>query len=139
MPANVRPSKRSGVCTVWPAPRSVSAKPRTQSVSPSAWWRTTTSAMATRTIRTARVGDDRPVAPTLLLHGLSANGGVWAELEDVLRQEWDGSWSAPDLPGHGSAPQLERYTFDALAAAVAAGLDPAEPHVVLGHSLGGVV
>lgn len=45
--ANVRPSKRSGVCTVWSASPSVSAKPRRASVSPSAWWKTTTSAMAT--------------------------------------------------------------------------------------------
>jgi len=31
------------VCTVWPASRSASAKRRTGSVSPSAWWKTTTT------------------------------------------------------------------------------------------------
>ena len=46
---------------------------------------------------------------------------------------------APDLPGHGSAPPLERYSFEGIAAAVAAALDPARAYVVLGHSLGGVV
>jgi pimeloyl-ACP methyl ester carboxylesterase len=75
----------------------------------------------------------------LLLHGLSANGGVWAELEALLEQEYDGRWSAPDLPGHGAAPRLPRYSFGSLAAAVAADLKPGEPVVVIGHSLGGVV
>jgi pimeloyl-ACP methyl ester carboxylesterase len=75
----------------------------------------------------------------LLLHGLSANGGVWAELGALLEQDYDGRWSAPDLPGHGAAPRLPRYSFDSLAAAVAATLEPGEPVVVIGHSLGGVV
>jgi pimeloyl-ACP methyl ester carboxylesterase len=75
----------------------------------------------------------------LLLHGLSANGGVWAELEALLEQEHDVRWSAPDLPGHGAAPRLPRYSFGSLAAAVAADLEPDEPVVVIGHSLGGVV
>ena len=71
----------------------------------------------------------------LLLHGLSANGGVWAELEAFLEREWDGRWSAPDLPGHGAAGPLPSYSFASLAAAVT----PDEPVVILGHSLGGVV
>ena len=72
--------------------------------------------------------------PTLLLlHGLSANGGVWTGWE------YGGRWSAPDLPGHGAAPRLPSYSFDSIAAAVARGLDPDERVVVLGHSLGGVV
>ena len=68
-----------------------------------------------------------------LLHGLSANGGVWTGWE------YGGRWSAPDLPGHGAAPRLPSYSFDSIAAAVARGLDPDERVVVLGHSLGGVV
>ena len=80
------------------------------------------------------------MAPTLLLlHGLSANGGVWAELESFLEGEWDGRPSAPDLPGHGAAPRLSKYSFGMLASAVAADLDAGEPVVVIGHSLGGVV
>jgi pimeloyl-ACP methyl ester carboxylesterase len=70
---------------------------------------------------------------------LSANGGVWAEFERLLGRDWSGRWSAPDLPGHGAAPRLPHYSFDALASAVAASLDPGERVVVLGHSLGGVV
>lgn len=75
----------------------------------------------------------------LLLHGLSANGGVWAELEDFLTRESSEPWSAPDLPGHGAAAPLSHYSFESLAAAVAAELEPGEPVVVIGHSLGGVV
>ena len=78
--------------------------------------------------------------PTLLLvHGLSANGGVWAEWEAILEREFRGAWSAPDLPGHGAAPALPSYSFETLASVVADGLEPGEPVVVVGHSLGGVV
>jgi pimeloyl-ACP methyl ester carboxylesterase len=75
----------------------------------------------------------------VLLHGLGANRGVWTEFERVLEREWDGRRLAPDLPGHGAAPCLGSYSFGSLASAVADSLEPAEPVVVLGHSLGGVV
>ncbi|MDT0212394.1 hypothetical protein Q9R29_00725 [Rothia sp. ARF10] len=42
----VRPSKRSGVWTVWPAPRSASAKATTPGVRPWMWWKRTMSVMA---------------------------------------------------------------------------------------------
>ncbi|MGI5503052.1 alpha/beta fold hydrolase [Lentzea sp. CA-135723] len=70
----------------------------------------------------------------VLLHGLGATGEVWREVAGA----WPGSWIAPDLPGHGRSPRITRYTFGALAAAVAEEI-PREPVVVLGHSLGGVV
>ncbi|PPK66828.1 alpha/beta fold hydrolase [Actinokineospora auranticolor] len=77
-------------------------------------------------------------APTLvLLHGLAGSGEVWTGLDAA--RHWAGPVRAPDLPGHGTAAPLDRYTFGGLAARVAEGLDPAEPVVVLGHSLGGVV
>src|SRR4051812_34147713 len=41
--ANVLPSWRSGVCTVWPAARRASAKALTPSVRPWAWWNTISS------------------------------------------------------------------------------------------------
>jgi pimeloyl-ACP methyl ester carboxylesterase len=75
----------------------------------------------------------------LLLHGLGANGGVWTEFERMLDREWDGRRIAPDLPGHGAAPRLHSYSFGSLASAVADALEPDEPVVVVGHSLGGVV
>jgi pimeloyl-ACP methyl ester carboxylesterase len=69
----------------------------------------------------------------LLLHGLGATADVWAGVAG----RWPGRWVAPDLPGHGGSPPLERYSFGALAAAVAPLVGP--DTVVLGHSLGGVV
>lgn len=71
----------------------------------------------------------------LLLHGLGGTSSVW----DGVTARLDVPWVAPDLPGHGAAAPLDDYSFDALAAAVAAGLDPEAPYDVLGHSLGGVV
>ncbi|GLY52664.1 alpha/beta hydrolase [Lentzea sp. NBRC 102530] len=70
----------------------------------------------------------------VLLHGLGATGEVW---QDVV-SAWPGSWIVPDLPGHGRSGKLARYTFGALAAAVAEEV-PQEPVTVVGHSLGGVV
>jgi pimeloyl-ACP methyl ester carboxylesterase len=75
-------------------------------------------------------------APTMvLLHGLGATGEVWHE----VASRWPGACVIPDLPGHGRSDPLPRYSFGALAAAVAAELPPADPVVVLGHSLGGVI
>ena len=79
-----------------------------------------------------RVTGDGP--PVLLLHGLGATGAVW----DGLSKRPGHRWLAPDLPGHGGSPQLVRYSFGGLAAAVAEAL-PEEPLIVIGHSLGGVV
>jgi pimeloyl-ACP methyl ester carboxylesterase len=81
--------------------------------------------------------DDRPTL--LLLHGLGATSGVWRGLTDLLVDRWPGHWLAPDLPGHGHAAPLPRYSFGQLAAAVAADLPADQPVIVLGHSLGGVV
>jgi pimeloyl-ACP methyl ester carboxylesterase len=82
-------------------------------------------------------GDGAPVL--LLLHGLGATGEVWNGWAPLLARRWPGRWVAPDLPGHGGSRPLPEYTFDGLAAAVAGLVDPDVPHVVLGHSLGGVV
>jgi pimeloyl-ACP methyl ester carboxylesterase len=46
---------------------------------------------------------------------------------------------APDLPGHGAAAPATRYSLGEMAAAIAAGLPPAQPYLVAGHSLGGYV
>lgn len=75
----------------------------------------------------------------LLLHGLGATADVWEGWRSVLEQRWPGRWVAPDLPGHGGSAPLPRYSFGALAAAVADLVEPAGRTVVLGHSLGGVV
>ncbi|MGW4464119.1 alpha/beta fold hydrolase [Micromonospora sp. NPDC004704] len=79
-------------------------------------------------------------APTLLLvHGLGATGAVWDRWRPYLDEHWPDRWLAPDLPGHGVAKPLPRYTFGALAGSLADLLDRDRPVVVLGHSLGGVL
>jgi pimeloyl-ACP methyl ester carboxylesterase len=75
----------------------------------------------------------------VLLHGLGASSDVWLGWPPLLAADWPGRWLAPDLPGHGGSDPLPRYTFQALADAVGAVLEPSAPVVVLGHSLGGVV
>lgn len=84
-----------------------------------------------------RGGSGDPVL--LLLHGLGATGSVWDGLVDLLPSRWPGSWVVSDLPGHGRSDPLPRYSFGALAGAVAATVEPGSRVVVVGHSLGGVV
>jgi pimeloyl-ACP methyl ester carboxylesterase len=69
----------------------------------------------------------------VLLHGLGANREVW---RGVLELAPDAV--APDLPGHGSAPRLTSYTFQAYAEALLAEL-PEGPLDLLGHSMGGMI
>ncbi len=83
-------------------------------------------------LRVRRGGRGGPTV--LLLHGLGATGEVWDGLVELL----PGAWVVPDLPGHGGSPPLPRYTFAAVAEAVADLVDP-DGTVVLGHSFGGVV
>ena len=78
------------------------------------------------------------ITPTLLLiHGLGATSGVWADLETEL--DWPGRVVAPNLGGHGSSAWIGDYTVGTLAAAISTDLDRDEPVVIVGHSLGGGV
>jgi pimeloyl-ACP methyl ester carboxylesterase len=88
-------------------------------------------------LRVSEGGSGEPLL--VLLHGLGATGDVWGGWRPLLARRWPGRWVAPDLPGHGGSPPLAAYTFDGLAAAVAAIIAPGSRVVVLGHSLGGVV
>jgi pimeloyl-ACP methyl ester carboxylesterase len=85
----------------------------------------------------ARHGAGDPVL--LLLHGLGATGEVWSGLVASLADRWPGEVLVPDLPGHGRSAPLPRYSFGALAAALADALPAGRPVAVLGHSLGGVL
>ncbi|MEL7155218.1 MAG: alpha/beta hydrolase [Actinomycetota bacterium] len=76
-------------------------------------------------------------ATLLLIHGLGASGGVWSGVQEELA--WPGRVVVPELPGHGAAPWTGDYSLGAMAAAVASELEPGEPVVAAGHSLGGVV
>jgi pimeloyl-ACP methyl ester carboxylesterase len=84
-------------------------------------------------LRVRRGGSGPPVL--LLLHGLGATGDVW---NGLLAELGERAWVAPDLPGHGGSAGLPRYTFAAVAEAVADLVDPAGT-IVVGHSFGGVV
>jgi pimeloyl-ACP methyl ester carboxylesterase len=75
----------------------------------------------------------------LLLHGLGATGRVWDGWRPKLDERRPGRWVAPDLPGHGSAVTQSEYTFQSMAAGIAADLDRDASYAVVGHSLGGVV
>lgn len=86
----------------------------------------------------AEAGSTAGGSPTLLLiHGLGATGGVWADL--LATADWPGRVLTPDLPGHGRGPWTGDYTVGALAAAVSAQCDNGEEVVAVGHSLGGGV
>ena len=77
-------------------------------------------------------------APTLLLlHGLGATSGVWANVLDEL--DWPGRVLNLDLPGHGIAATQHDYTMGALAAGVSNQCDNGEEIIAVGHSLGGCV
>ncbi|MBF9034151.1 alpha/beta fold hydrolase [Rhodobacterales bacterium HKCCE2091] len=81
-------------------------------------------------------GDAGPEA--VLLHGALADGGMWNGLARVLGRSM--RLTAPDLVGHGSAPDRDpaRDFLDQTAAAVLATL-PDRPVHLVGHSLGGAV
>ena len=71
----------------------------------------------------------------LLLHGMGATSDVWNGLIAAVD---DRAYTAPDLPGHGGSLPLPRYTFAAVAEAIAPLVDPAGT-VIVGHSFGGVI
>jgi pimeloyl-ACP methyl ester carboxylesterase len=69
----------------------------------------------------------------VLLHGLGANREVWRGVLELVPDA-----VAPNLPGHGAAPRLTAYTFEAYAEALLADL-PDGPLDLLGHSMGGMI
>lgn len=77
--------------------------------------------------------------PLLLLHGGCANWRVWSAVAEALSTDWQ--VTAPDLRGHGRSGRGSRYRIadyaDDIAALIA--LTLAQPGVIVGHSLGGLV
>jgi pimeloyl-ACP methyl ester carboxylesterase len=73
------------------------------------------------------------------LHGLNATGAVWGPVDALAADAWPGRRLLVDLPGHGRSQPLRRYSFGAMAAAVAEVAGEAESVTVVGHSMGGVV
>lgn len=83
-------------------------------------------------------------APTgrgiVLLHGGGAHSRWWDHIAPMLAA--DRRVIAMDLSGHGDSGRRAAYTFDTWASevlAVAAHAGLAEPPVVIGHSMGGIV
>lgn len=73
----------------------------------------------------------------VLIHGLGNSSESWWEVGPALAERGY-SVHAVDLPGHGRSAALADYSVEALVAAVV-GAVPAEPAMVIGHSLGGLV
>jgi pimeloyl-ACP methyl ester carboxylesterase len=86
-----------------------------------------------------RPSGDRGEAPLVLVHGIGADGRMFAPVVERLADSarcivWD-------LPGYGGKALDRPLTFPGLAAALAADLDALgiERAIVLGHSIGGMV
>jgi pimeloyl-ACP methyl ester carboxylesterase len=72
----------------------------------------------------------------VFLHGAGLTAAMWRPQLDALAGAFE--LAAPDLPGHGEHAD-ERFSFDAAVAAVADGIDPGTPAILVGLSLGGYV
>lgn len=76
----------------------------------------------------------------VLLHGLGATRQVWQRF--VHAGNWQGSWLAPDLRGHGLSPRAASYALGTHAADIAdliAKFGVWDEIVVVGHSMGGAI
>jgi pimeloyl-ACP methyl ester carboxylesterase len=73
-----------------------------------------------------------------LLHGISGEAAMFADLTAILAERFDATVLGVDLRGHGDSSRAGSYTFDEFADDVVDTL-PAGLDVVMGHSLGGGV
>jgi pimeloyl-ACP methyl ester carboxylesterase len=78
----------------------------------------------------------------VLLHGLGATRQVWRPMLQSAGVNWNSSWIAPDLRGHGASPAAMNYALGNHAADVAdLALSSGQWNeiVVFGHSMGGAI
>jgi len=78
----------------------------------------------------------------VLLHGLGATRHVWRPMLRSAEQNWNGSWIAPDLRGHGQSAHAQNYALECHATDVAEMICDASEWseaIILGHSMGGAV
>lgn len=95
--------------------------------------------MSRRVLRPAYAFGGAGPRTVMFLHGIGGNRDSFAE--DLPRLA--GSWRvmAWDMPGYGSSPLPDQFTFESLAESVLAVLDTegAERAVLVGHSFGGMI
>ena len=72
----------------------------------------------------------------VLVHGVMSDSRNWRRVGPVLA---DRGYHvvAVDLRGHGHSPRAEEYTAELMAQDIVESV-PAEPELVMGHSLGGL-
>lgn len=72
----------------------------------------------------------------VLVHGVMSDSQYWRRLTpELVRRGYH--VVAVDLPGHGQSPRAKRYSFPLLVDSLIESV-PAQPELVLGHSLGGL-
>lgn len=76
----------------------------------------------------------------VFLHGIGGRASAWAPIQQTCADAGYPSL-AWDMPGYGDSPNIDPYTFDGLADALAAMMDAHDVSkaVLVGHSLGGMV
>ena len=83
-----------------------------------------------------RWGDPKAKKVAVALHGITANGGAFAQPGRLMAER---GWLvlAPDMRGHGESPRADGdFSTAALLADLAAAV-PAAPDALIGHSFGG--
>jgi len=84
-----------------------------------------------------QIGEKGPAL--MFLHGLAANGAVWAPVVQSVRRCWPGMILVPDLRGHGRSPHAGHYGYGLQAADLAELLTPGGEVSIVGHSMGAVI
>jgi pimeloyl-ACP methyl ester carboxylesterase len=86
------------------------------------------------------MGGEIAMSTFILIHGAWHGGWAWGNVATLLRAQGH-TVHAPDLPGHGSdKTPVNQVTLQVYVDRVAAAIDAcAEPVVLAGHSMGGVV
>jgi 2-succinyl-6-hydroxy-2,4-cyclohexadiene-1-carboxylate synthase len=89
--------------------------------------------MARRSLGDATMATQRANTSILALHGFTGAGADFAPFADLC----GGTWHCPDLPGHGSDPQLD-CAPDATVAFIRSQISSLRPRpsILLGYSMG---
>jgi len=89
-------------------------------------------------LNTRTWGSSSAAHTAVLIHGVTSNAASWVRVGSALAN-WGYYVVAPELRGHGDSPKPDgQYTLDLMVADLADSV-PNAPHVLLGHSFGGVM